>query len=50
MTGAVTPAIPGAVAIAPRSEASWGPSDPETFAATISGASNPGPNPCAMVA
>ena len=50
ITGAVTAAIPGVPAIAVRSEASAGPPDGATFAATMSGASKPGPNPCAMVA
>jgi len=50
MTGGVTPATPGVAAIAPRSEPSAASPDDGTWAATISGASNPGPNPCAMAA
>ena len=49
-TGGVTPAIPGVASMAPRSESSFGPSAGVTLAATMSGASKPGPNPWAMVA
>jgi hypothetical protein len=50
-TGAVTSATPAVPAIAPRSDVSAAaPPDGGSLAATISGASNPGPNPCAMVA
>ena len=49
-TGAVTSAIPGVPAMAERSAPSLAWSDGVTLAATMSGASNPGPNPCAIVA
>ena len=51
VTGGVTAAIPGVPSIAlVRSWLSFGPSCGVTLAATMSGASNPGPNPCAMAA
>ena len=48
--GAVTSAIPGVPAIAFCSASSLAWSEGVTLAATMSGASKPGPNPCAMVA